>query len=131
MPKQSPWSLTVFLRYCTLKNPIIKSILTNTVRTRLSTDKGFAVKYKCQCFILDYFQKKLKNFFFKKSTIFGPLYPFLGKHNVSLNPVPISFSKTILTKYHCAKCWRKSNEWFLSNTGFRGTHVYMHGTGVS
>ena len=76
------------------------------------------------------FPEKTKEIFFSKN----PLFLAHCTHfwaNISLNPVPISFSKTILTKYHCAKCWRKSNELFLSNTGFRGMHVYMHGTGVS
>ena len=89
-----------FLRYCTLKNPAIwlaKIILTHNWRTRLSTDKGFAVKYKWQCFILDYWEKKLNNFFFKKPHYFWPLCPFLGETECS--------SKFCSYHYFLKKLW--------------------------
>ena len=116
-------------------NLIGLSVLIHNSRTRQIM--GFAVKYKWQCFILDYFQRKLEAFFFfKKPTIFGPLCPFLGKTECSSSSVPISFFfKKLLTKhcsakYCCAKL-RKRNEWFPRNTGFRGTYAYIHGTGIS
>ena len=41
------------------------------------------MKYKWQCFILDYLEKKLKFLFSKNPTIFGPLRPFLGETECS------------------------------------------------
>ena len=99
--KKSTYSLTFFLRYCTLRNPAIwlaNSILTRNLRTRLSTGKEFAVKYKWQCFILDYFQKKLK-----KPT-FWPTAPIFGQKRIFLWILFLSvFFKRIPTKYHLAK----------------------------
>ena len=109
-----------FLRYCTLKSPAIwlaKNILTHKLRTRLSTGKGFPVKHKWQCFILDYLQKKLNIFFFQKNPLFlTNCVPFWAKQNVRLNSISIIFLRKIPTN--------------TANSGSRGTHAYMHGTGI-
>ena len=79
-------------------------------------------------------EKKLKQFFFKKTPPFlAPCAHFcVKKKHVPLNSVAIRFCFfKIQAKYYCVKIWRKSNEWFPSNSGFRRTHAYMHGTGVS
>ena len=71
------------------------------------------------------FPERNKEIFFQKNpTIFGPLCPFLGKTECSSKFFSYHFF-LILTKYHCAKFWRKSNAWIPSNTGFRRTHAHM------
>ena len=54
------------------------------LRTRLSIGKGLHMKHKWQCFILDYFQKKLKNFFFQKTHYFWPTVPIFWQNKIFL-----------------------------------------------
>ena len=116
-------------------NLIGLSVLIHNLRARQVM--GFAVKYKWQCFILDYFQRKLEAFFSKNPLFLAHCVHIWAKQNVpQVLFLSVFFKKNfwlsivLPSKYCCAKL-RKSNEWFPRNTEFKVTYAYIHGTGIS